>query len=58
MDTRVDGRSVDALDETWLDERTVPDLDATTLEGDVWPQRRKVQGVHGAPAPRSEFDWR
>ena len=58
MDTRVDGLCPDALDETWLDERTLPDLDATTLEGEVWPRQRRGQQSGGAPGARSELDWR
>lgn len=58
MDTRVDSHCQDPLDETWLDERTLPDLDATTLEGEVWPRQRRGPHVSGPHEPRSELKWR
>ena len=58
MDTRVDGQSYDGSDETWLDERTAPDLDVTTLEGDVWPSQRRGHRTLAPAVPRSELEWR
>lgn len=56
MDTRVDGQSADDVDETWIEERTVPDLERTSIDGEVWPQRARAQ--RDASAPRSELQWR
>ncbi|MCC7075000.1 MAG: hypothetical protein IT383_27055 [Deltaproteobacteria bacterium] len=56
MDTRVEGHSVDDLDETWIEERTVPDLERTSIDGEVWPLRARAP--RGACDPRSELQWR
>lgn len=58
LDDQLGGGRDEGSDDTWIDEVTLPDFDATTLDGEVWPPRHAAPRRQVTRAPLSAFEWR
>ena len=58
MKTRLEEQSEDVRSDTWVDEVTLPDFDATTLDGEVWPPPRVAPRGFFSRSTPSGFEWR